>query len=196
MSDSWNIVASRAAANTANPIRRIVDQLNIPCNPDKKLIPLSIGDPSVFGNMSPAPEVQAAVTLQITSHTQGGASRHGYPPSTGYVFARAAVAERFSTAASPLTADDVVLASGCSGALELVMSALADPGDNILVPEPGFSLYLTICGNKVHFKLSFVNLLVELTHCLFVVHNRVSRLVITRCCPSPSGKSIWPGSSR
>lgn len=28
------------------------------------------------------------------------------------------------------------------------MAALANPGDNILVPIPGFSLYLTIAGNK------------------------------------------------
>lgn len=113
------------------------------------MIALSIGDPSVFGNMSPASSVQAALTAQITKHTEaGGASRHGYPPSTGYAFARAAVAQRFATAAAPLTENDVILASGCSGALELVMAALANPGDNILVPEPGFSLYLTICGNK------------------------------------------------
>ena len=34
-----------------------------------------------------------------------------------------------------------MLASGCSGALELVIRSLAGPGDNILLPRPGFCLY-------------------------------------------------------
>ena len=34
----------------SNPIRAIVDQLDLSkCNPEKKLIPLSIGDPTKFG---------------------------------------------------------------------------------------------------------------------------------------------------
>ena len=35
----------------------------------------------------------------------------------------------------------MVITSGCSGALELVIRSLAGPGDNILIPSPGFSLY-------------------------------------------------------
>jgi hypothetical protein len=29
-----------------------------------------------------------------------------------------------------------------------LLQGLANPGDNILIPKPGFSLYVTICGNK------------------------------------------------
>jgi len=38
--------------------------------------------------------------------------------------------------------------SGCSGALELMFGVLADPGDVILLPRPGFTLYATICQSK------------------------------------------------
>jgi tyrosine aminotransferase len=38
--------------------------------------------------------------------------------------------------------------SRCSGALEIAIGALCNPGDNILIPAPGFSLYNTICENK------------------------------------------------
>jgi hypothetical protein len=41
----------------------------------------------------------------------------------GYDDARAAVAKFYTCPESPLTADDVVLASGCSGALELAMAS-------------------------------------------------------------------------
>jgi len=41
--------------------------------------------------------------------------------------------------------DDIVVTSGCSGALELAITALVSGGQNILLPAPGFSIYQTIC---------------------------------------------------
>lgn len=40
------------------------------------------------------------------------------------------------------------LASACSGALEIAFAAIANEGDNILIPSPGFSLYQTLCDSK------------------------------------------------
>ncbi len=42
---------------------------------------------------------------------------------------------------------DVVFASGCSGALDLAITVLANPGQNILIPRPGFSLYKTLADS-------------------------------------------------
>jgi tyrosine aminotransferase len=39
---------------------------------------------------------------------------------------------------------DIVLTSGCSGALDLCITCLANPGQNILIPRPGFSIYKTL----------------------------------------------------
>ena len=72
--------------------------------------------------------------------------RHdGYGPAVGDVTAREAVAKKFTTEAAPLTADDIILASGASHALQMAIEAIADPGDNILIPHPGFPLYSTLC---------------------------------------------------
>lgn len=38
----------------------------------------------------------------------------------------------------------MVLASGCSGAIDLAICVLANRGQNILIPRPGFSLYRTL----------------------------------------------------
>lgn len=39
----WNVKSSKFALNTTNPIRAIVEHLNVQPNPDKAFIPLSVG---------------------------------------------------------------------------------------------------------------------------------------------------------
>lgn len=39
----WNVKSSKFALNTTNPIRAIVEHLNVQPNPDKSFIPLSVG---------------------------------------------------------------------------------------------------------------------------------------------------------
>lgn len=40
-----------------------------------------------------------------------------------------------------LSADDVYLTVGCSQAIEIILSVLARPGANILLPTPGYPFY-------------------------------------------------------
>ncbi len=40
---------------------------------------------------------------------------------------------------------DIILTNGCSHALEMCINVVADANDNILVPRPGFPLYVTLC---------------------------------------------------
>lgn len=140
---TWNISGSIAAKRTTNPIRAVVDQMKIEPNPNKTPIKLSIGDPTVFGNLPVAPEVVAAVTEALT-----GAKNNGYPHCLGIPAARAAIAERYGSEGNPIGPDDVCIASGCSGAIEIALGSIANEGDTILIPEPGFSLYQTVCDNK------------------------------------------------
>jgi len=138
----WFIPASLASKRTLNPIRAIVDKLVIPLNSGKTLIPLSIGDPTVFGNLQPPPTALAELTRLLFE-----GKSNGYAPSTGTVAARTAIATRYSPAGcKPLTAGDVMICSGASGALHILMDAMLQSGDNILLPKPGFSLYATIAG--------------------------------------------------
>lgn len=139
----WNIYASDISVDTINPIRAIVDKLNIPQSKDKPLIPLSIGDPTVFGNLPGPPTAEKAIMQQLKT-----GKFNGYCPSTGLVIARDAIAKKESTQADPLTASDVIICSGCSGALTIAIQALASKGDNILLPKPGFSLYATAAGHS------------------------------------------------
>ncbi|XP_059471348.1 tyrosine aminotransferase [Neocloeon triangulifer] len=137
--EGWNVPASRIARDTHNPIRAIVENLNLNPNPDKPMIALSIGDPTVFGNLSPPAEVIDALCESVESLRY-----NGYAPSVGYEEARNSVAEYSSINGLQVTAKDVILCSGCSCSLDLCITVLANPGQNILVPRPGFSIYRTL----------------------------------------------------
>jgi tyrosine aminotransferase len=90
-----------------------------------RLIPLSIGDPTKFGNM----DTDRAVSGAILSSVHAGLF-NGYPPSDGFVESRQAVADFYATATGlSLVADDVSLTSGCSHALQMAIEvgALRSP---------------------------------------------------------------------
>jgi len=67
-----------------------------------------------------------------------------YGPSTGSLEARKAVAKYVSVPGAEVTEEDIILCSGCSCALDIAISTIADDGQNILVPRPGFPLYTTL----------------------------------------------------
>jgi len=138
--------------NTFNPIRNILETMTLTPNPDKKMISLSIGDPTVFGNLKPAQNVIDAIAASVNS-----GKYNGYAPSTGYLESRQAVADHIGDGIGP---EDVVLCSGCSCSLDLCISAVANPGQNILVPRPGFPLYSTL-ANGLGIKTKEYNLLPE-----------------------------------
>lgn len=76
---SWtNIQASTMAEKTLNPIRNILETMTLTPNPEKKMISLSIGDPTVFGNLKPPQNVIDAIADGAKS-----GKFNGYAPSTG-----------------------------------------------------------------------------------------------------------------
>uniref|UniRef100_A0A915MMI3 Tyrosine aminotransferase n=1 Tax=Meloidogyne javanica TaxID=6303 RepID=A0A915MMI3_MELJA len=139
--NQWKpMTASIHAQTTVNPIRRVTDCMSVPANPDKEPIRLNLGDPTLTGCLPPSEATINAIKNAVDSH-----KFDGYGPAVGTLSARAAIVKKFSTPEAQFTADDVVLASGCSHALEMAIVAIADPGQNILVPRPGFPLYSTLC---------------------------------------------------
>lgn len=100
---------------------------------------LRAGDPTIFGNLRAADETSQAVWDAIAS-----GKHNGYTHSAGMPCAREAVAQYVSPHQGEVTSNDVILTSGCSSALDLCISALAEQGQNILIPRPGFSIYRTL----------------------------------------------------
>ncbi|KAG0258746.1 hypothetical protein DFQ27_004475 [Actinomortierella ambigua] len=140
---SWKVPASIVAKRTSNPIRAIVDHIKVKPNPEKSMISLALGDPTLFGNFKIHQSCTDAVAKQLHSY-----KANGYPPSTGYMASRQAIADRFTRPDAPLTGQDIIITSGCSGALDMCIGVLCNEGDNILLPRPGFSLYQTLADSK------------------------------------------------
>ena len=56
---------------------------------------------------------QKIICVIIPKNIQVGGLKNGYGPSTGFVEARQAVADYVSVPSARITADDVILCSGC-----------------------------------------------------------------------------------
>lgn len=136
----WFVKASDRSLRTINPIRQLVQNIAGDPNPEKELIDLSVGDPTRYGNL----QVDSDTVEKFCRILRDGMG-NGYTQSMGSLEARQAVAARYSLAEiAPLTEKDVFLTAGVSGALELALGALANEGDNVLLPRPGFPLFKTI----------------------------------------------------
>jgi alanine-synthesizing transaminase len=111
---------------------------------------LNIGDPVQFGFRTP-PHLVAAVDEAMR------AGHNGYVPSVGILPAREAVANEWTRRGVPVTADRVVLTSGTSEGIELALSAIADAGDEVLVPAPNYPLYTAVLAKigarGVHYRM-------------------------------------------
>lgn len=110
---------------------------------------LQLGDPTAAGNMPPCPVAVEAVRNSVSSSSS-------YVPACGTTEARKAIAE-YHSHYHPVEEKHVIVASGCSGALELALTALLNPNDILLVPAPGFSLYQVIAESHgaqvLHYRL-------------------------------------------
>ena len=98
---------------------------------------LNIGDPVPFGFQTP-PHLIEAVTRAMRD------GQNGYTASVGIASAREAVAAEYARRGVPVSADRVVLTSGTSEGIELTLGALADTGDEVLVPTPTYPLYTAV----------------------------------------------------
>ena len=98
---------------------------------------LNIGDPCAFGFKTP-PHMIEAVERALRD------GLNGYAPSVGILPAREAVADELTKRGMPVTADRVLITAGTSEGIELVLTALAEKGDDVLVPSPTYPLYTAV----------------------------------------------------
>jgi aspartate aminotransferase len=118
--------------------------LNIQASPIRKLKPyadkikakgihvyhLNIGDPDI---LSPKP------FLEALHHYKDEII--GYGPSQGFQELHEAMARYFATFGIKLDPDDIMVTTGGSEAISFALAAVADPGDEVIIPEPFYTNY-------------------------------------------------------
>ncbi|GAA1867773.1 pyridoxal phosphate-dependent aminotransferase [Myceligenerans crystallogenes] len=112
-----------------------------------QVLKLNIGNPAPFG--FEAPEV---VLEGVQRHLHAG---EGYSDSRGVLPAREAVAAYYTGRGLDMDPSDVFIGSGVSEMISLVLQALVDVGDEVLIPAPDYPLWtgaVTLTGGTpVHY---------------------------------------------
>lgn len=93
----------------------------------RSVIHMEIGEPD-FPTADPI--VEAGIAALRDRRTQ-------YAPALGIAPLREAIAASYPAGARP-SADQVVVTPGASGALQLIFAALINPGDQVLLADPGY----------------------------------------------------------
>lgn len=102
----------------------------------KEMLYLNIGDPNIFDFATPSHIVEATYEAMK-------ANRCGYAPSSGVAEALDAInAEAARKGIKSILHTSVN--SGASEAIELALTALANRGENVLTPSPGYPLYTAV----------------------------------------------------
>ena len=117
-------ISKRISEVPMSGIRKMFDL----AGPDS--INLGLGEPDL------APPVEAIEGMNAAA--TAGLNKYG--PTAGIPELRKAVAERFSKYGD-ITGDNIIITPSGSSALLEITQSMIDPGDNVLIPSPGFVIY-------------------------------------------------------
>lgn len=129
----------RPAARTRDikyAVRDIVVIADEVAKSGKEMLYLNIGDPNKFDFETPPHMVEAIHKALVDN-------QNGYSPSSGIQDSVYAI-EREARRKGIDNIQDIFVTTGASEAIEICLSALADVGDNVLTPSPGYPLYQAV----------------------------------------------------
>ncbi len=115
-------------------VRDIVVESNKIEKQGHKVLKLNIGDPNVYDLDTPD-YIKDALYRAVKD------GKNGYSPSEGIAELRQAISQWNKTKGFDSQADDVVVSSGLSEAVNYLLGCLVEPGDNVIIPSPSYPLY-------------------------------------------------------
>jgi len=102
----------------------------------RKMLYLNIGDPNAYDHRTPRQIIEAVYKAMLEN-------KNGYSPSSGIKIALEAI-EEDARRKGIKNIQDIFVTTGASEAIEICLTALLNPGENVLIPEPGYPLYSAI----------------------------------------------------
>ncbi|MHA8102071.1 pyridoxal phosphate-dependent aminotransferase [Aquirufa nivalisilvae] len=117
-------------------------------NQGYKITSLNIGNPAAFGFETPD-EIVHDIIVNIRN-------AQGYTDSRGLFAARKAVMQYYQNkGVKNILIEDIYIGNGVSELISLVMMALLNPDDEVLIPSPDYPLWTTVVGlaggSSVHY---------------------------------------------
>jgi alanine-synthesizing transaminase len=122
-----------------------------------EIISLNIGNPGLFGFRTP--ETMRLAMIENLGESEGYCHQKGIFPAR-----EAVVMQQQSRGVTDVTAEEVYIGNGVSELIDLVLRALLNDGDEVLVPSPDYPLWTAAVslnrGRAVHYpcrpELGFV----------------------------------------
>jgi alanine-synthesizing transaminase len=136
ITQSREITAARRLDNVRYAIRDLACVADEVGKQGHKILPLNIGDPITFDFQTPAHLIEAVYKAMRDG-------KNGYAPSSGIKEALEAIRGE-ATRKGITSIQDVFVTSGVSESVDICLSALVNPGENILTPCPDYPLYSAV----------------------------------------------------
>ena len=115
-----------------------------------KVLYLNVGDPNIYDFVTPAHVVEAACRAMRDN-------KNGYAPSPGIPSALAAIREE-AARKGIRSLHDVFVTTGASEAVDVCLTALLNPGENVLTPSPDYPLYSAVlCKTGAELNTYYLN---------------------------------------
>jgi len=138
-------------------IRDVIPYAKQVAKTGKKIYYLNIGDPNAFDFDTP-PHIKEALIKAVES----GEKANAYSPSEGLPELREAISQKEKRVNDvSISPEDVIVTSGISEGIQMVMAALINPGDEILLPGPTYPPYISYArffdGKPVTYKTNEEN---------------------------------------
>lgn len=131
-------------------IRDVIDNVGYATKTGKKLFNLNIGDPVAFDFPTP-PHIKQALVDAINSN------KNYYSPSEGIFELKQAISRKEKRVNDiRIPPENIIITSGVSEGIQMVISSLIEVGDEILIPGPAYPPYISYSkfwnGNPITYE--------------------------------------------
>jgi aspartate/methionine/tyrosine aminotransferase len=132
-----SVKVAERAKSIEYAIRDVIDNTRYATKKGKKLFHLNIGDPVAFDFPTPS-HIKQALIDAINSN------KNYYSPSEGIPELKQAISRKEKRVNDiSIPAENIVITSGVSEGIQMVISSLIEVGDEILIPGPAYPPYIS-----------------------------------------------------
>jgi len=189
MSDQTAIAPSDSLRNVRYEIRgRLARRAHELQRQGYEIISLNIGNPGLFGFRTP--ETMRLAMIENLPEAEGYCHQKGIFPAR-----EAVVMQQQARGVTGVSAEEVFIGNGVSELIDLVLRALLNDGDEVLVPSPDYPLWTAAVnlnrGRAVHYPCRPENgFLPDVADIAALITPRTRALVVIN--PNNPTGAVWP----